>query len=146
MNLIEYKNGKLSISYQRNVSDSIDVANTIKWHSPSASIVVGGSSYTKLGQRDMLIGKYVRGTSANNSIPVNKLKLYPNPSEEFLVIEPSISGELKVYTLAGQIVHTQNLESNTISYSVDVSNWLSGLYLVEISNGKEIQSSLIIKK
>lgn len=146
MNLMEYSNNTLSVSYQRNVSDTIDVANTIKWHSASGSIIVGGSSYTKLGQRDMLLGRYVRGVNSNKNKTESKLKIYPNPCEDNLMIEPGIHGVMKVYSLSGHVVLTQTFSRGLESYSIDISQLDSGYYIIEITNEKDVQSSFIIKK
>ncbi|MEY4331049.1 MAG: hypothetical protein RL609_1797 [Bacteroidota bacterium] len=146
MNLVELKNGELTNSYQRTISDTIDVANTLKWHSPSSSLIVGGSSYTQNGQRDMLIGKYTRGMNADNKAESETLGFYPNPCEDYLIVTSKSTGILKIMSVNGDILYNQSLPADRTNLSIDLSTLSSGFYILEITSNQTIQSSLFIKK
>lgn len=75
------------------------------------------------------------------------IKLYPNPSKSFLSVEiPENTGmqSMEIYTLQGQLVHTQNI--NDTQLQVDVSNYAKGTYLVKLTNqqGISISSKVIV--
>ena len=58
------------------------------------------------------------------------LRLYPNPAENysFLEFEGEVTGELKLYNLAGQLVHYQQSSGKNIP--VPAAMLPSGMYLV----------------
>lgn len=62
-----------------------------------------------------------------------KISLYPNPSSDFFRIGTSSTENLKVrvYSLTGQLVH-QGIYVK--EQSIDVSNLITGVYLVQINN------------
>lgn len=64
------------------------------------------------------------------------LKLYPNPSNTTLTLQPRLSGtmQVKIYTGMGQKMLEQTVSGRT---TVDVSAFAPGIYVVEISNGEK---------
>ncbi len=67
------------------------------------------------------------------------MEVYPNPVDDImnLSISSTISGEgeLQVYNLPGELIHSENLniQEGEQYLSVDVSDWIAGVYLISIS-------------
>ncbi|WP_433779646.1 T9SS type A sorting domain-containing protein [Flavobacterium anhuiense] len=76
----------------------------------------------------------------------NSLKLYPNPSKDFITIKINTleNTKLKVFDVNGRFVFSKELKKD--STTVDISNLSVGVYMFEISNetGKSIKK--VIKK
>ncbi|OOV28670.1 hypothetical protein BXU11_01590 [Flavobacterium sp. LM5] len=76
----------------------------------------------------------------------NSLKLFPNPTKEFVTIETNAlnNTKLKIFDVNGQFILSKVLKTN--SNTVNISHLASGVYIFEISNdnGKAIKK--VIKK
>jgi len=72
-----------------------------------------------------------------------KLKVYPNPVQNSLIIESSVMDEfqLKIFDLNGRLV----LKTST-THLVDVSNLMAGEYIIELSSKDRKQITQFIKK
>jgi hypothetical protein len=79
----------------------------------------------------------------NNTVLLNKLKIYPNPAEGFISVESEeqITG-IRILNVLGQDVINLNIE-NKEAIEIDVSHLENGLYLIEV-NDQQMQP-LIIK-
>ena len=80
----------------------------------------------------------------------NNLVLLPNPSNGLVTLKKSASFDLQkatVYDILGKKVKTINLENMNQSKSIDLTEFSSGLYLVNIKaeNGIEVTKKLVIK-
>lgn len=75
------------------------------------------------------------------------LKVYPNPVNNHLYIETDNRiEEINIYTLTGVLVSKQLTDNNQHSMSIDVSELISGVYLVKVkTNDEEIVKSFIKK-
>lgn len=90
------------------------------------------------------------GTLSNNDvefIPEENLKLYPNPTKDFLKItfaKNDNKKEIAVYDLTGKIV----LQKNTISQddSVDVRSLSKGLYIIKVKLNEKMWIKKFIKE
>lgn len=83
-----------------------------------------------------------------SEIEANKIGIYPNPSNgKFTVnIEKYNNGEIRVYSLLGSLVLTQNI--NKSSNEFDLSAYGKGMYFVQYSDsksGKSWTEKLIVK-
>ncbi len=98
------------------------------------------------GFDEMWIGNYSGGLSFYRGIPftgienelsqVEKIKLYPNPTSENIVIQiPSDyeQGVLEMYDISGRLIMQQQLPEQVLTQSVSVSNFQKGVYIVVIS-------------
>ena len=81
----------------------------------------------------------------------NTLSIYPNPASDYATFDLNVfqagRATVKVYDLAGKVVMTQDLgilDAGAHSYRVDVSNFRHGMYLVNISFGKQTATSKLI--
>ncbi len=77
-----------------------------------------------------------------------QLAIYPNPAEEFVVINSEIGGgdvEISIYNVIGdEVIQFQppNFKSET---RVDIQSWPSGIYLIKISSHEKILRSKFVK-
>ena len=98
-------------------------------------------------------------TSGNNAVflarkiitgaPVallNKLKIYPNPVNDFLKISNDGAGEIsfKMTDLSGKILYKKVVQSSSVK--IDMSAYSSGIYLLHILRKSQTEISKIIKK
>lgn len=105
---------------------------------------------------DITFGRYPNGTgnfafmnptfSSVNSLPVgfeeeleantSAFFIYPNPTNKYVNVQFSdlVTTDLNMYDLLGKQVFSQSLK-NTDSYIIDVSNFDSGIYIIQTSEG-----------
>jgi hypothetical protein len=73
----------------------------------------------------------------------NRVAVYPNPASDYLIISGlEGSSRLDIYTITGQLIQSQNFESE-IRINLDL---ISGMYLVKVSNGIQSTTKKIIVK
>jgi cyanophycinase-like exopeptidase len=86
--------------------------------------------------------------SANNSLKLNNLNIYPNPIAEYVRITANqeLIKDIKIIDLKGNIVY-QSLEVlNVFNYSINLSYLNSGIYIVKIESDNEITFQKLIKE
>jgi hypothetical protein len=72
------------------------------------------------------------------------VSIYPNPATSIVNISTKNATSIKVINSIGQTIYSSNVNSST--ESIDVSNFATGVYFVEISNHTEkITKKLVIK-
>lgn len=76
-------------------------------------------------------------------IPENEFKVFPNPAENYLIIESSKelseNNRIEIMNLSGKIIYENSFDSSDKSENrIDISNFATGLYLIRTSNEKEI--------
>ena len=79
----------------------------------------------------------VENTQTNTGVQV---KVYPNPTQEILMVEHAQSGVLRLYTMDGRLVVTQAVENGAAQ--VDMAELPTGNYLLISGN----QSFQVIKQ
>jgi hypothetical protein len=80
--------------------------------------------------------------TANNPVQ-NKIVVYPNPAEDYLIISGLEGNAIaKIYTLTGQLIQRIEFE-NEIKLNL---NCKAGMYLVTITNGSQTTTKKIIVK
>jgi hypothetical protein len=89
------------------------------------------------------------GTGINNiSSSDSNLSLYPNPSSDIIYIDyktQSKNATIVIYDVKGQIVKQIKFE-NQNKQSVNISTFTSGLYLMVVTDGKNIDTQRFIKQ
>ncbi|MCG1035324.1 fibronectin type III domain-containing protein [Polaribacter sargassicola] len=126
------------------VSDYTSKASTVKfaiW--ATDGLVNDGESY------DFFVDNFQITTSSTLSLKDNViegLKMYPNPVNEELYFKSQDNNidELTVYNLLGQEV--LKVQPNVLSTEVDMSNLLTGVYIVKVKVGKELGVYRVVKK
>ncbi len=70
-------------------------------------------------------------------------KAYPNPTSDFTTLELGLPekerAEIAVYDMSGkllQTIHDSKIERGTSSYSIDLSEYVTGMYLITIRSKK----------
>jgi len=95
------------------------------------------------GEPDYLQQTVALGVADNQ---ISGFKVYPNPVKDILNIEFSeilSNVNVKIYTMQGQEVYSkQHIESGL---SIDVSNFASGIYLINTSNNKKTSIRKFVK-
>jgi uncharacterized delta-60 repeat protein len=76
----------------------------------------------------------------------NSLKLYPNPTKDFITIERSTldNAKLKIFDVNGQFILSKELK--TTSNTINISHLASGVYMFQISNESGSEIKKVIKK
>ena len=74
--------------------------------------------------------------------------LFPNPgiTEMLIKFESDVkNGNLSIFNSEGKLVHSATLEAGINTYTLNVSNWHTGLYFITIeANGENHSQKLII--
>lgn len=83
-----------------------------------------------------------------NDIELESFKVYPNPVKDRLIINsPYLNSEayLMVFDMSGKVVINERLKQTGLQTEIDMSDLSSGIYTIQIVNGKNIQSNKFIK-
>jgi hypothetical protein len=83
-------------------------------------------------------------------IPVatNNLSLYPNPSSDIIYIDyktQSKNAMIAIYDVKGQLVKQMKLESQS-KQAFNISSYTPGLYLMVVTDGKNVDTQRFIKQ
>jgi uncharacterized delta-60 repeat protein len=148
LRLLLLNNNVLTQAYQRNISDTIDVANLLLWNTTLNSLFVGGSSWTLNGQRDALIGKYSRIPTGLNEFSSLNVSAYPNPVSDYLILNglPDSDSWLHVWDQGGKLIHQEKLARGIRTKNIDCSDWIAGAYIIKVANRKAAKTLQVIKK
>ncbi len=77
-------------------------------------------------------------TGIANTASVNDLRLYPNPADDYLMIENNglqISS-IKIFDLNGRLILSKQLDENNANTKIDVSHFQNGMYEIELMNNR----------
>lgn len=102
-----------------------------------------GDISQNFGQSDLLIAK-LGGTSENDA---SAIQLYPNPaSDQLNIVLDQVGIEtITVHNSIGQIVYSA-VANDFFQEQIDVSNWTSGQYTLEVLTNNEIRRVSFIKR
>jgi len=73
----------------------------------------------------------------------NSIQLYPNPANNYLVIESEVMGTIEFYSQLGNLILQKNVKHPKTR--INISNLLSGVYYVIFKSEKEFYTSQFIK-
>ncbi|MFK8060456.1 MAG: T9SS type A sorting domain-containing protein [Polaribacter sp.] len=73
---------------------------------------------------------------------LSSVKLYPNPTEDFLTINSTENITIKIYSTTGALLKNIKLKKD---FKIDVSSFKTGVYIFEISNSKGKKRSKFFK-
>jgi alpha-L-arabinofuranosidase len=88
-------------------------------------------------------------TSIENQVENGAIKVYPNPNHGRFIIEIPVlpeESEIKVVTLAGQIVYSEKATGVKIKKEIDLNNQAAGVYFLLINMGDKLHSEKLIVK
>lgn len=81
---------------------------------------------------------------------ISNLIIYPNPTSEDLTIQGELNvgskSELKIADLRGKIVYENELKGKTFSKTIDIKEWSSGVYFLNISSEEGMKTVKLVKK
>ena len=83
----------------------------------------------------------VTGTDLQN---LNNLKIYPNPSSDFLTIQSNnLINPISIYDITGKLI-IQNM-GNSKEINIDISNLNSGLYIIKSSSKNSFVRTFVVE-
>ncbi|MBU6157808.1 MAG: T9SS type A sorting domain-containing protein [Bacteroidetes bacterium] len=147
MRLLMLNSNALTLAYQRNISDTIDVANSLLWNNNLNALYVGGSSWSAAAQRDALLGKYTVIPTGINEIAPARISVFPNPAADYFVVQGKFGSDvsLKAWDQSGKLIHQETWLRGDSQKQVDCKKWLPGSYIITLAGTKGMQSFQIIK-
>ena len=81
--------------------------------------------------------------SAGNS-EIQKFRIYPNPTNSILNINTNLKDyRIRIYNLTGQLLYTK--ESNNDIQSVNVSDFTTGMYFIEVNSNNVLETQKFYK-
>ena len=67
---------------------------------------------------------------SGNANTISTSTIYPNPANDFIMIETENETEIKIYSVSGQMVLRQSISEGT--NTIDVSKLNSGIYFIDL--------------
>lgn len=109
---------------------------TLNWTEITAiTLTVNGGGFETFGIDDIVLGTTLSNPDFN--ISNIGLKLFPNPSNEFIKISGLNNIEkYKIYSIIGSEVANGNISNNQ---EVDIRDFTNGLYFLKFENGNTIK-------
>jgi hypothetical protein len=99
------------------------------------TLTVNGGGFETFGIDDIVIGSTLSNPDFNIS-NIN-LKLFPNPSSEFIQVSGLIENEnYRIYNISGAEIKSGALSNNE---QIDIRNFTNGLYFLKFDNGNTIK-------
>ncbi len=139
-----FTNSAATSTYQQFVAD-FEYYST---HNPDTmNVLIMSSGYTGVAGSNVIIDDlmfdYSTSISDNETLD---FYAYPNPSNGVFNVNlaKNETTTFKVYNSLGQMVY-QNI-SNDIVNTIDLSQFVKGLYLLEVSNGKTVKTKKLTLK
>lgn len=81
--------------------------------------------------------------STDGNLGHKELKLYPNPSSDFIIFDIDENSLVRIFDINGKIVFNQNINSS--ENKINISNLNEGIYFINIKNSKSENTSRFIK-
>jgi hypothetical protein len=112
----------------------------------------GQSSNYSLGSLRNLMFYELISVNDHNYAPPEQLFLYPNPSDDFIIIENNSSellfSKIEIYDNEGKIIISKQLSPTTkeMQTRIDISSLMSGAYVCRILSEKKVFTKKFIKK
>ena len=88
-------------------------------------------------------------SDSTNIYEIQKLKLYPNPANDYLTVEYDVlyvkEAKFQIYNSIGAIVYTKTLNEKKDNLRIQVSEYKSGLYFCSLQiDGKLLNTRKIL--
>lgn len=91
----------------------------------------------------------VTANVASLAAETSKASFYPNPANNEITIESPASfenGVVQIFDLAGRVVMSYTLSTQTLINKVNISNLSQGIYLVQWKKGTSVATQRLVKK
>ena len=109
--------------------------------------IIGNNDDSDVNNREIHNAKQIRLTDLQ-AVPVsvsefyNRINIYPNPSDNKIIIDNAKNANIKIYDLTGKLVFSKN---NINEYqSIDLSNLNKGTYFIKVNRNNTIETRKII--
>ncbi|MEN9331469.1 MAG: hypothetical protein RLZZ94_559 [Bacteroidota bacterium] len=141
---IQYKKTTTTFYTTKLVYDSLGISNTtITGLTPNTTYQYRvrtdcnasgtfNSGYTTLGT----FSTPLRLGDGNSQI----LNIYPNPSQGLVTINYSDAYSLRIFNMLGEVVYSNDVNSNTQPITIDLTNLSNGIYMVSVTADGEVMS------
>lgn len=107
------------------------------------------------GLPDLIIGTntggllFLKNQSVKKTPPIDNtssLKIYPNPTSDFVYVKAPSKGSILLYSLTGQLLKAADIDG--IELSIDLTNYPSGIYIIKWigQNGAGLSQKLVVVK
>lgn len=161
-NILKGNNNQEDQFYNVRFGNIDDIEHTSEWPLLN-STPVNGTQYTDLAWPPSEPGTYIyavcttdstgeSGFSFSNILqwdPVNTfnhsipgIKIYPNPSSDYLNIETSGKSTLLIYNMQGKMLFSQEITTDT--YSLNTSQFSKGTYLIVLRNHNGLRQQKVL--
>ena len=123
----------------RGIANFTDGSNSV-----GSSIIAGGmDNGQQVSNKVYLIDFWITTSIEENDKP-NSFKLYPNPSSQNinLVFEKMEKRTISLINILGEVI--LQLKSDKSTLQLDISNYLKGIYFVQVKSDKGISSQKVI--
>jgi len=74
----------------------------------------------------------------------SKANIYPNPAQDFIIVEADDKSEIKIMDISGKILYRETL--NNSKQRINVSHLNTGVYIVSVTNKNLVYTQKLIKK
>lgn len=130
-------------------TNTINISDTAGSQSKPDIAILNGCFHIIYSQLTGTEVKYVRVTSINSLNEKQnqpELNVYPNPADETLnlMMEIPESALIEIWDMSGKLIHTQIVQSP--AETIDVSQIVSGLYLLKVSTENHVETISWVKK
>lgn len=110
-----------------------------------------GNLFSSSAQEYSLIVSGISGSAAgvDDNVFASGLNMWPNPAHDVLNISTSLDMEsldVVVYDIQGRRVAGKNFTNSAVEKTIDISGLVSGMYIVEFSNGNQKTTKKLLKK
>ncbi len=104
----------------------------------------GGCDLSKSSVIESFSNKKLNFSSSITEYEIKGVSIFPNPANDRLNIEINEKVILEILNIHGQLIDSKNLTEN--SNSIDLTNLISGVYTLRISNDRGILIRKLIKQ
>ncbi len=135
-----------SVTNGSQVSGGVTSTIGVKWGSvASGSVNVIETASAQCVSTNGQITVSLQNTSIDNLSQIPGLKVYPNPTENYLFIDATEGLDYELFDLSGKSMFAGKKEENAIA-SIDLSNLSAGIYTLRVSNGTTVVAYQISHK
>ena len=111
--------------------------------------LVGSTTFTCSPHASMYGVVNVTDPLSVNDYNIIQLDVYPNPVSDVVNVKLNTLNEdteLEIYNMLGKVVMKKSYDFNAESYSIDISEFVAGVYILKVSSGKSTSYKKFIKK